>query len=145
MTTSEAHIRAMVDRWIGPAEDGKGVMNISPGALEMLTEDAVWIMPPSNPLGEIRGRDNIVKIHSMARKVYQWDTLKLRPIKTLVDGDEAVAYYEISCLQVLDGEPYQCQYAHFLTFRDGLIAEIRDLFDSLHWYRQSGHKLEAAP
>lgn len=136
-------IHALVHRWIGLAPDGKAVFNIHPDAAELLTEDAVWQMPPSNPLGAVRGREAIMKIQTLAKSVYQWDTIKLRPIRVIVEGDQAVAFYEITCRQVIDDEPYACQYAHFLTFRDGKICEIVDLFDSLSWFRQSGRKLEA--
>ena len=141
MSTS-AEIRALATKWIGPAEDGAGVMNIAPEAMGMMTEDCVWQMPPSNPMGRVEGREKIGEIHAKAKSVYQWDTIRIKTFRVLVDGDQAVVHFELSCRQVIDDEPYTCQYAHFLTFRNGLICEIVDLFDSLSWYRQSGHKLE---
>ena len=134
--------RELTKKWIGPAPDGTGVMNASDAGMEMITEDCVWQMPPSNPMGKVEGRDAIGRIQARAKQVYQWDTIRIEPLQIIADEGGAVALYRFSCRQVMDDEPYSCLYAHFLRFRGDEICEIVDLFDSLAWYRQSGHKLE---
>ena len=75
--------------WIGPAPDGCGPMNVALEGLDLLAEDAVWVMPPSSdiPGRKVRGRKAIAKIRELAATIYDISTIQNQVQDILAEGD----------------------------------------------------------
>jgi ketosteroid isomerase-like protein len=141
MGDPEEKNKALALRWIGPAPDGCGPMNVAPEGLDLLAEDAVWVMPPSSdiPGRQVRGRRAIAKIRELAATIYDISTIQNQVQNILAEGDFVTVRFKMSCKQ-LDGEDYWNEYVHILECRAGKIRHIWDYYDSLHWHRQVGSR-----
>jgi uncharacterized protein len=127
--------RALIRRWIAPADDGSGPFLLTDAARELLAEDACWHLPPTTDIpgvavdGVVRGRDAIHGIQQRAREIYDAPTIRTTLRNLLADGDWVALQYRLEC-RAANGNPYAQEYAFLFEVRDGLITTIWDYYDT---------------
>ena len=127
--------KALVRRWISPADDGSGPFLLTDAARDLLADDAVWHLPPSTDIpgvvvdGVVRGRDAIHGIQQRAREIYDAPTIQIDVRNLLADGDWVVAQYQMRC-RAANGNPYVQEYAFLFEILDGRITTIWDYYDT---------------
>ena len=128
--------KALIRRWIAPAPDGSGPFLLTDAARELLTEDAIWHLPPSAEIpgvsegGVVRGRDAIHGIQQRAREIYDVPTMHMQVRRVLADGDWVVLQYEMRC-RAANGSDFHQEYVFLFELRDGRIVTIWDYYDTL--------------
>jgi ketosteroid isomerase-like protein len=107
-------------------------------AKAMMTEDATWQSPPSLAGGPFRGRDAIFgtyiaiddELFETGTRSYDFEILN-----AIAEGD-SVAIEMRHVDKAMDGSGYDSQYHMLYRFRDGLIFEVKEYFDSLFMHRE---------
>jgi ketosteroid isomerase-like protein len=128
--------KALIRRWIGPADGQPGPFLLSDAALGVLAEDAVWHLPPTAELPGIddprvvRGRHAIHGIQQRAGEIYDVPTIEVEIRNLLADGDWVVLQYLMRC-RAANGNAYEQEYVFLFEVRDGCIATIWDYYDTL--------------
>jgi len=75
--------KLLIQRWIGPADEGSGPFLLSDAALGLLMEDAVWHLPPTAEIPGVedsrvvRGRESIQAIQRRAGEIYDVATIEV--------------------------------------------------------------------
>jgi ketosteroid isomerase-like protein len=133
--------RALIQRWIGPADGEPGPFLLSNAALGLLAEDAVWHLPPTAEIPGlddprvVRGRDAIHAVQQRAAEIYDVPTIQIEIRNLLADGDWVVLQYLLRC-RAANGNSYEQEYVFLFEIRDGRIATIWDYYDTLQVSRQ---------
>jgi uncharacterized protein len=128
--------KALIQRWIGPADEGPGPFLLSDAALGLLAEDAVWHLPPTAEIPGIddsrtvRGRQAIHAIQRRAGEIYDVATIQVEIRNLLADGDWVVLQYLMRC-RATNGNDYEQEYLFVFEIHDGRIATIWDYYDTL--------------
>jgi ketosteroid isomerase-like protein len=109
--------------------------NNLPGALDMLTEDATWLIPgkpDSFASAGLYHKDRIARLLRFMLSQLK-DGLKMTVTGAIAEGDkvalEAESYGELS-----NGRVYRQSYHFLLEFRDGKISAVREYLDTQHAY-----------
>jgi ketosteroid isomerase-like protein len=106
---------------------------------ELITEDAIWHLPPSAGVGPFTGAEQ-VSAALAGRAADNWldvSTIKRHVTTVVVDGDTAVAL-ESKTATTHSGEHYANDYCWVYSCRGGLISQIRNFTDTLHADRVFG-------
>jgi ketosteroid isomerase-like protein len=133
--------KALIRRWIGPADSQPGPFLLSDAALGLLAEDAVWHLPPTAELPGVddprvvHGRDAIHGIQQRAGEIYDVPTIEVEIRNLLADGDWVVLQYLMRC-RATNGNDYEQEYVFLFEVRDGRITTIWDYYDTLQVSRQ---------
>lgn len=103
------------------------------GALELMTEDATWLLPgkPENiPSAGLYNKERLGKLfHIMFKRLK--DGLKMTIKSSIAEGDK-VALEADSYGELTNGRIYQQTYHFLMEFRDGKISAVREYLDTQH-------------
>jgi len=107
-------------------------------ARAMVTEDATWQSPPSLAGGPFRGREAIFGTYiAVDDQLFETGTRSYDfEILNAIAEDDSVAIEMRHVDQAMDGTAYDSQYHMLYRFRDGLICEVKEYFDSLFMHRE---------
>lgn len=128
--------KALIQRWIGPADDQPGPFLLSDAALGLLAEGAIWNLPPTAEIPGVedsrvvRGREAIHAIQRRAGEIYDVATIQVEMRNLLADGDWVVLQYLMRC-RAANGNPYEQEYLFLFEIHDGRIVTIWDYYDTL--------------
>jgi uncharacterized protein len=128
--------KALIQRWIGPADDQPGPFLLSDAALGLLAEDAVWNLPLTAEIPGledsrvVRGPEAIHAIQRRAGEIYDVATIQVEIRNLLADGAWVVLQYLMRC-RAANGNPYEQEYLFLFEIHDGRIATIWDYYDTL--------------
>jgi ketosteroid isomerase-like protein len=127
--------KALIRRWIAPADDGSGPFLLTDAARDLLAEDAQWHLPPTTEIpgvavdGVVHGRDAIHGIQQRAREIYDAPTIRTTLRNLLADGDWVTLQYRMEC-RAANGNPYEQEYAFLFEVHDGRVTTIWDYYDT---------------
>jgi ketosteroid isomerase-like protein len=98
---------------------------------DFFTEDAVWHLPRSSPIyGTVTGRDAVVNLfEGPVDDYYQPGTMTFDYHLEICHGDLVAMQFTLSAITAM-GDHYENDYCIIFRFRDGLIAEAREFFDT---------------
>jgi ketosteroid isomerase-like protein len=106
------------------------------GAASLLHEDVVWHLPPFAGAPPMQGRAAVTKFMRDAPDAYyQPGSMRIEPILWTLEGGRA------ACLATLrattkKGKPYRNLYAFFARLEGGLLCEVWELMDTVHFQAQ---------
>jgi ketosteroid isomerase-like protein len=130
MSASAEEVRATVHRYLDGIRsvDQAGIER----ALETMTDDVVWTNPDSIPQrGRYEGKQAVRELlESAIAEVYEPQSQEKLELTTIVEGNRAVALYDVRS-RTTAGREYANHFALEFVVRDGLHAEIRENFDTL--------------
>jgi uncharacterized protein len=106
---------------------------------ELLTDDAMWKLPPSSTLGPFSGRDVVAKALAggVSGSLFDPATIRRDVHKMVVERDTAVVLQQLSAT-TRQGKEYVNEYCWVYTCRDGRIARLDEYADTLHAGRVFG-------
>ena len=99
--------------------------------LEMLSANVEWGEPenPFNPAGGTRhGHEGFLEWLNIGKQVE--DILVLEPRKMLTDSDSVAVVGYMKCLAKTTGKPYESDFVHIVTLKDGKIVKFQEFFDT---------------
>lgn len=99
------------------------------------TEDAEWQLPRSSPMhGTLKGRAAVVNLFGdSVDEYYQPDTMKFDYHAEIADGDFVVMQFTLSAVTA-NGHDYENDYCMMFRLEDGLIAQVREFFDTAYLF-----------
>lgn len=100
--------------------------------LDALDDALVFTWPTESSLtklsGSVQGKssflERIKELHD------EFEYLSFKPIDILVDGDRAAVRVQMQLKRRDNGRPLDTHAAHFLTLRNGKVAELIEYFDT---------------
>lgn len=107
-------------------------------ARNMVSEDATWQSPPSLAGGPFRGRDAIFGTYiAIDDQLFETGTRSYDfEILNAIAEEDSVAVEIRHFDTAMDGNDYSTEYHMLYRFRDGLICEVKEYFDSLFMHRE---------
>lgn len=103
---------------------------------ELLTDSAVWNLPPSLGLPKLEGREAVVEFLSTAPDtVYEPGSLRLEPIQISVEDGNAACFAKVFAT-TKRGKPYENVYGFFARLAGGRLEEVFELLDTVNFREQ---------
>lgn len=110
-----------------------------PGVLDMMTDDATWLIPGKSDLSPSAGLYDKRKIGKLFNIMLGRlkSGLKMKVKSAIAEGDTVAIEVE-SEGDLTNGNLYRQQYHFLIEFRDGKIRAVREYLDTQHahavWY-----------
>jgi len=104
-----------------------------PGALSLMTDDAVWRIAGKKELSPAAGDYEKERLGRLfTRMLSQLESgLRMTVLRSIAEGDSVAVEVESSG-DLKNGRLYRQQYHFAIDFRDGKIAAVREYLDTQH-------------
>ena len=119
--------KALVERYFAAMTSG------DPGLPDLLTDDVVWWVPESSPLGGAHeGKAAVLKLMSGGVDLYDPNTPMQLEIEQMVADEEWVAVQLVLRARTAKGEDYRNHYHFAFRIRGEQICQVKEYLDTLY-------------
>lgn len=119
--------KALVERYFAAMTSG------DPDLPDLLTDDVVWWVPESSPLGGAHeGKAAVLKLMSGGVDLYDPNTPMQLEIEQMVADEEWVAVQLVLRARTAKGEDYRNHYHFAFRIRGEQICQVKEYLDTLY-------------
>jgi ketosteroid isomerase-like protein len=119
--------KALVKRYFAAMQSG------DPDLPELLSDDVVWWVPESSPLGgNHEGNAAVLQLMSGGVDLYDANTPMQIEVEQMLAEGEWVAVQLVLSARTAKGEDYRNHYHFAFRIRDGRICHVKEYVDTLY-------------